>query len=137
MMVLGGACLSQTWGCQEMVECPECSTNNTDDANYCLNCGCRLAVFCPECWVATPNNSKFCPGCGVGLAGAGFGLPSDLAEQWAGAFSQFGWKRSLTEGDRHMLSSLDFDQRNEIVIVRERISREGWSRRVVADDQMT
>lgn len=36
-----------------------------------------------------------------------------------------------------MLSSLDFDQRNEIVIVRERISREGWSRRVVADDQMT
>jgi membrane protease subunit (stomatin/prohibitin family) len=47
--------------------CPNCGTDNPDDARRCVSCGMQLsggANKCPHCHTIVPQGATFCPGCG-------------------------------------------------------------------------
>lgn len=47
--------------------CPNCGTDNPEDARRCVSCGSQLsgpADKCPHCHTAIPHGCSFCPGCG-------------------------------------------------------------------------
>lgn len=47
--------------------CPNCGTDNPDDARRCVSCGTQLAGGgnkCPHCKTPLPQGSTFCPSCG-------------------------------------------------------------------------
>lgn len=47
--------------------CPNCGTDNPEDARRCVSCGTTLsggANKCPHCKATLPQGSGFCPGCG-------------------------------------------------------------------------
>jgi class 3 adenylate cyclase/tetratricopeptide (TPR) repeat protein/ribosomal protein L40E len=45
--------------------CPQCRTENPDQAKFCLGCGTKLAVVCPVCGATLPPQAKFCFECGT------------------------------------------------------------------------
>ncbi len=53
------------------MNCPNCTTQNRSDANYCLRCGWWLAARCPFCQQALPGGVFFCDRCGRQLAAPG------------------------------------------------------------------
>ncbi|NCF67779.1 MAG: zinc-ribbon domain-containing protein [Chloroflexi bacterium] len=48
--------------------CPNCQTQNRDDARFCTNCGHALFITCPNCAEESPPSAKFCFNCGHALA---------------------------------------------------------------------
>lgn len=47
--------------------CPNCGTDNPEDARRCVSCGTQLtggAQKCPHCHTVIPQGCSFCPGCG-------------------------------------------------------------------------
>jgi class 3 adenylate cyclase/tetratricopeptide (TPR) repeat protein len=49
------------------VNCPQCQTANSEDANFCLNCNYRISVVCPRCSRRVPSHAKYCDRCGFSL----------------------------------------------------------------------
>ncbi len=49
------------------MNCPECRTKNSADADFCENCGSRLEVACTSCGRANHLRAKFCKKCGQRL----------------------------------------------------------------------
>lgn len=52
--------------------CPECKTENPENAKFCLNCGKELVIEtknipCPNCGAENPTEAKFCLECGNNL----------------------------------------------------------------------
>jgi len=52
------------------MQCPRCSAENPDQANFCLNCGARLTLACPKCGTELPPHARFCFSCGAQIATA-------------------------------------------------------------------
>lgn len=50
-----------------MVDCPNCSYNNSPDARFCENCGQPLERVCPNCGEPISGAPKFCKHCGHNL----------------------------------------------------------------------
>lgn len=50
--------------------CPNCQTNNPEEARFCSNCGTSLRVICPNCSAESPLGAKFCGACGEQLIAA-------------------------------------------------------------------
>ncbi|MGD2125145.1 MAG: zinc-ribbon domain-containing protein [Desulfobacteraceae bacterium] len=48
------------------MQCPKCSYENREDAQFCLECGEKLALKCFECGKVLPLSAKYCDGCGHG-----------------------------------------------------------------------
>ena len=49
------------------MRCPECNTDNRDDAAYCLHCGSSLPSVCPRCGRELQPGAQFCDRCGARL----------------------------------------------------------------------
>ena len=49
------------------MNCPNCQTANSEDANFCLNCNFRISVVCPRCSRRVRSHAKFCDRCGFAL----------------------------------------------------------------------
>ena len=49
------------------MRCPECQSDNPDDASFCNKCGSQLEIACPNCAKTNPPDSNFCNGCGQKL----------------------------------------------------------------------
>ncbi|MBC8249741.1 MAG: AAA family ATPase, partial [Anaerolineales bacterium] len=49
------------------MQCPQCKTENPQQAKFCLNCGARLTLACPQCGTELPPQAKFCFACGTEL----------------------------------------------------------------------
>ena len=47
--------------------CPNCQTDNRDEAKFCNECGAKLEIICPECSNHNRAGSKFCDECGNNL----------------------------------------------------------------------
>jgi ribosomal protein L40E len=48
--------------------CPNCGTQNPDDAEFCIECGTKLAeadAYCINCGAKLKPDAVFCPKCGV------------------------------------------------------------------------
>jgi predicted ATPase/class 3 adenylate cyclase len=52
------------------MRCPNCQTENPDDARFCRECGTHLPVTCTNCGHENLPDSKFCNSCGQGLVGS-------------------------------------------------------------------
>ncbi len=48
--------------------CAACSTENPDEARFCMGCGGALERRCPSCGAPAPGEARFCMTCGAGLA---------------------------------------------------------------------
>jgi class 3 adenylate cyclase/tetratricopeptide (TPR) repeat protein len=46
------------------MKCPNCGTQNREDAKFCSNCGTSLAAKCHNCSFKLAPDAKFCPNCG-------------------------------------------------------------------------
>ena len=44
--------------------CPQCQTQNRDQALFCEECGARLETACPNCGEPNRRGAKFCGNCG-------------------------------------------------------------------------
>jgi class 3 adenylate cyclase len=51
------------------MRCPNCGTENRDDAKFCGGCGRVLARPCPTCGTANEPGMRFCNECGSQLDG--------------------------------------------------------------------
>lgn len=54
--------------------CPQCGSDNPEEARRCVNCGTPLAGApdrCPHCHTGIPTGSTFCPGCGQPVINSG------------------------------------------------------------------
>ena len=52
------------------MRCPNCSTENPDQAKFCFNCGQSFAQErCTNCGSELPTNARFCMNCGQPVAG--------------------------------------------------------------------
>ena len=52
------------------MRCPNCSTENPDQAKFCFNCGQSFAQErCTNCGSELPPNARFCMNCGQPVAG--------------------------------------------------------------------
>ncbi|MGD2078034.1 MAG: adenylate/guanylate cyclase domain-containing protein, partial [Chloroflexota bacterium] len=60
------------------MDCPNCATQNPDDARFCFNCGTALVLICSNCGTELPVGAKFCFNCGAPTANA---TPATSAEQ--------------------------------------------------------
>ena len=53
------------------MDCPNCDSDNAEQANFCWQCGTLLATLqsggCPHCGNAMPDGAQFCPTCGYSL----------------------------------------------------------------------
>src|SRR5882724_11820943 len=60
--------IENTRFCKDKVfmRCPNCQTENPDQAKFCLECGNRL-VICPHCGTINLPFAKFCIECGTAL----------------------------------------------------------------------
>jgi ABC-type oligopeptide transport system substrate-binding subunit/class 3 adenylate cyclase/tetratricopeptide (TPR) repeat protein len=67
------------------MKCPECGTENREDARFCLTCRASLTVVCPECGRELPPEAQFCDACGAQLgapeAASPTGAPDAIAER--------------------------------------------------------
>ncbi len=52
------------------MQCPNCQSENLENANFCWNCGTTLALICPNCSTRNPVNARFCNHCGFSLSPA-------------------------------------------------------------------
>jgi class 3 adenylate cyclase len=50
--------------------CPNCGTENTATARYCIQCGQSLPRLCSACGTENPPIARFCNQCGTPLPGA-------------------------------------------------------------------
>ncbi len=50
--------------------CPNCQTENTATARFCIQCGQALPRICPTCGAENPPVARFCNQCGTALPGA-------------------------------------------------------------------
>ena len=52
-----------------LIICPQCTTANPKEANYCSHCGVEISIqtpqFCANCGVKLETGVKFCPNCGA------------------------------------------------------------------------
>ena len=49
------------------MNCPNCDTQNPQEARFCMNCGVSLLIVCPNCSFANPYVANFCINCGQPL----------------------------------------------------------------------
>jgi class 3 adenylate cyclase len=53
-----------------VVICPNCATENSPGARFCMECATPLAAKCPNCGTSNPPQAKFCLECATPLGGA-------------------------------------------------------------------
>lgn len=49
------------------MSCPNCQTDNLDNARFCIACGKPLPRVCPNCGALNPPEARFCNQCGTPL----------------------------------------------------------------------
>ena len=49
------------------MKCPNCQTDNPEEADFCIECGNPIEFHCPKCGANTPRKGKFCMKCGHNL----------------------------------------------------------------------
>lgn len=47
--------------------CPNCQTDNPENARFCISCGTPLPRVCPVCGAVNPPGARFCNQCGAPL----------------------------------------------------------------------
>jgi len=67
------------------MECPKCSTENAEQAEFCLSCGAKLALACPQCGTELPAQARFCFACGTQVSEP---TPDTLRESGSAALSR-------------------------------------------------
>jgi class 3 adenylate cyclase/tetratricopeptide (TPR) repeat protein len=53
------------------MNCPNCNSQNREDAKFCNNCGSPLSLQCPNCGTTNRASARFCDNCGFNLKEAG------------------------------------------------------------------
>jgi uncharacterized membrane protein YvbJ len=54
----------------EIMNCPNCGRENSQDAKFCQQCGHALALICSNCSETNELDARFCKNCGteIGIA---------------------------------------------------------------------
>ena len=63
------------------MKCPNCETQNPEDARFCFNCGTTLALECSNCGTTLPAKAKFCFNCGHTTSAAEKSQPAPESTQ--------------------------------------------------------
>ena len=51
------------------MRCPQCDTENREQARFCAGCGTKLAIVCPQCGTELLTGVRFCDACGTLVGG--------------------------------------------------------------------
>ncbi|MEI7849130.1 MAG: zinc ribbon domain-containing protein [Chloroflexota bacterium] len=86
--------------------CPNCGANSAEGNVFCGKCGKKLAIICPNCSFANPMENSFCHSCGQKLNESSGMLPKKFSLEYASAFDQVGFSRSLDKKTTELLDSI-------------------------------
>jgi hypothetical protein len=59
--------------------CPECQSENREDAKFCIDCGAPIELPCPGCGAPTLAEGRFFKECGLNLTPSSEAPPNDLS----------------------------------------------------------
>ncbi|HLF40728.1 MAG TPA: adenylate/guanylate cyclase domain-containing protein, partial [Acidimicrobiia bacterium] len=101
--------------------CPQCRTENPQDASFCEECGARLVRACPACGAQTSPGKKFCRACGAPLgAQAASPVPSPAAYTPRHLAEKILGSRSAIEGERKQVAVLFADLKGSMELLADR-----------------
>ena len=107
--------------------CPNCSTENPDDARFCMSCGHSLEAPCPNCGTELPPNAKFCFNCGFEIeAGATSDEAGKSAQQVTNEIAEAVTRHSKTSGERRTITMLFCDVTGSTAAA-EQLDPEAWT----------
>lgn len=61
------------------MKCPECQSENSEEAKFCGKCGEKLFLICPQCGSENTPGNNFCNECGHDLTLPSEPAPKDLS----------------------------------------------------------
>ena len=114
------------------MNCPNCQTDNPDEARFCSNCGNSLTQVCPNCSTENSITANFCSNCGKPLMGADQGadtsqdkllqyIPKELLDKLESARAG-----QTMAGERRVVTILFCDVKGSTAAA-EKIDPEDWA----------
>ena len=98
------------------MKCPECLTDNREEAKFCNACGHKFELTCPDCGTTNSPEAKFCDECGNELGKPQKTVPFDYSEPQSYTPKFLADKilttRSSLEGERKLVTVLFADVAN-------------------------
>ena len=93
------------------MRCQDCTADNPERANFCLECGAQLGHRCGACGAELPARAKFCLECGKPLADASKLGPSPDPRSYTPKHlaEKILTSRSALEGERKQVTVLFAD----------------------------
>jgi len=109
------------------VTCPNCSTENPEDARFCMSCGHSLEAPCPNCGTELPPNAKFCFNCGFEIeAGATTDETGRSAQEVTTEIAEAVTRLGETSGERRTITMLFCDVTGSTAAA-EQLDPEAWT----------
>jgi class 3 adenylate cyclase/predicted ATPase len=96
--------------------CPQCRTENSNDARFCELCGAKLELFCPACGAPVNRSARFCKKCGTQIGGIPTSAP---VQPSVVTFSAAQEGPETIEGERKTVTALFADIKGSTELMRD------------------
>jgi class 3 adenylate cyclase/tetratricopeptide (TPR) repeat protein len=98
------------------MNCPQCQSENPEDAKFCIDCGAPMELPCPNCGAPTPAKGRFCKECGSDITKPSESCSIDYSQPQSYTPKFLAEKilttRSSIEGERKLVTVLFADVAN-------------------------
>jgi len=94
--------------------CPQCHSDNSDDALFCEQCGAKLELPCSACGASINRNARFCKKCGAQIGGAS---PSARTQPAVVTIDAEQAGSEPTQGERKTVTALFADIRGSMDLI--------------------
>ena len=96
--------------------CPQCRSENSEDARFCEQCGAKLELACPACGAPVNRSARFCKKCGTQIGGASTSARAQPSVVTVGAERA---DSEAIEGERKTVTALFADIKGSTELMRD------------------
>ena len=110
------------WSTGKSMRCQNCSAENPQGANFCIQCATPLRRRCQKCGFENPPEARFCAQCATSLTGDQVGQPSNAAAGPASSGIRVATDSSepqSLEGERKTVTALFADIKGSTELMRD------------------